>query len=117
MPREVLSDGRIFPIQRASSRSMWPWGKWIRWTFSPGETPSLPGYIDLDDGTASLNLALEVAEYFALNAEQAREIAKEVGQAVADWRQEAARLELTAAQIDRMESAFEHDDLRSVLAL
>lgn len=77
----------------------------------------LATYIDLDDGTASLNLALEVAEYFELDAEQAREIATEVGQAVADWRQEAARLELTAAQIDRMASAFEHDDLRSVLAL
>ena len=77
----------------------------------------LATYIDLDDGTASLNLALEVAEYFELDAEQAREIATEVGQAVADWRQEAARLELTAAQIDRMESAFEHDDLRSALAL
>ena len=77
----------------------------------------LATYIDLDDGTASLNLALEVAEYFELDAKQARKIATEVGQAVADWRKEAARLELTAAQIDRMESAFEHDDLRSVLAL
>ena len=77
----------------------------------------LATYIDLDDGTASLNLALAVAEYFELDAEQAREIAKEVGQAVADWRQEAARLGLNAAQIDRMESAFEHDDLRSALAL
>jgi serine/threonine-protein kinase HipA len=42
----------------------------------------LATYIDLDDGTASLNLALEVAEYFELDAEQAREIATEVGQAV-----------------------------------
>ena len=32
----------------------------------------LATYIDLDDGTASLNLALEVAEYFELDAEQAR---------------------------------------------
>ncbi len=77
----------------------------------------LATYIDLDDGTASLNLALEVAEYFELDPKQARKIATEVGQAVGDWRQEAAHLELTAAQIDRMESAFEHDDLRSVLAL
>ena len=77
----------------------------------------LATFIDLDDGTASMNLALEVAEYFELDPKQAREIATEVGQAVADWRQEAARLELTAAQIDRMESTFEHDDLRSVLAL
>ena len=77
----------------------------------------LATYIDLDDGTPSLNLALEVAEYFELDAEQAREIAKEVAQAVADWRPEAIRPELTAAQIDRMESAFEHEDLRFALAL
>lgn len=38
-------------------------------------------------------------------------IASEVGQAVAGWRQEAARRGLTAAAIDRMASAFEHEDL------
>lgn len=67
--------------------------------------------IDLDDGTASLDLALSVAEYFELDEPEARRIAFEVGQAVATWRQEATRHGLTAPQIDRMASAFEHESL------
>ena len=73
--------------------------------------------IDLEDGTASLKLALEVASYFELGTDQARTIATQVGKAVAAWRKEAGRLGLTAPEIDRMASAFEHDDLRAVLAL
>ena len=73
--------------------------------------------IDLDDSTASLDLALNVATYFELDDRQAREIAREVGQAVSGWREEAVRLGLASAQIDRMASAFEHDDLQAALAL
>ena len=51
--------------------------------------------IDLDDGTASLKLALEVAAYFELGTGEARQIAAEVGQAVARWRKVAAKLGLT----------------------
>jgi len=71
--------------------------------------------IDLDDGTASLDLALEVAEYFELTARQARAIANEVGQAVATWREQAARIGLTPAEIDRLASAFEHADLAAAV--
>lgn len=67
--------------------------------------------IDLDDGTASLDLAMDVAAYFELNADAARAIAAAVGQAVKTWRPEAARLGLAHAEIDRMASAFEHEDL------
>jgi serine/threonine-protein kinase HipA len=42
----------------------------------------------------------------------AREIAKQVGRAVSNWRDEAARHGLTKNEIDRMASAFEHEDLR-----
>ncbi len=73
--------------------------------------------INLDDGTASLELALTVAEYFGLNAERARAIAAEVGEAVADWRKEAAQLGLKGSEIDRMASAFEHGDLRQARSL
>lgn len=73
--------------------------------------------IDLDDGRASLELALQVAAYFELADDQAREIAAQVGQAVSGWREEAGRLGLTAGQIKRMASAFEHDDLRSALSM
>jgi len=72
--------------------------------------------IDFDDATASLKLALDVAGYFELTAGEAGQIAAEVGKAVATWRKVAARLGLTAAEIDRMASAFEHEDLKAALA-
>ena len=73
--------------------------------------------INLDDGLASLRLAFQVKDYFDLSDHQAREIAFEVGQAVAGWREEASRIGLTGVQINRMASAFEHEDLRLALAL
>ncbi len=71
--------------------------------------------IDLDDGSASLALAMSVAGYFELDAGKARAIAAEVGRAVAKWREEAARLGLTQTEIGRMASAFEHKDLNAAL--
>jgi serine/threonine-protein kinase HipA len=72
--------------------------------------------IDLENATASLELALEVAPYFELDSNGAHKIAGEVGQAVAKWRKEAAKLGLTAAEINRMASAFEHADLKAALS-
>jgi len=68
--------------------------------------------IDLEDTTASLKLAFEVAGYFELTPAEAKRIAGEVGKAVATWRRVAAKVGLTAVEIDRMASAFEHEDLR-----
>jgi serine/threonine-protein kinase HipA len=68
--------------------------------------------IDLDDPTASLPLALEVAEYFDLTQDGARQVAVEVGRAVRSWRGVADRLGIGRPEIERMASAFEHDDLR-----
>jgi serine/threonine-protein kinase HipA len=73
--------------------------------------------IDLDDGTASLSLALEVAAYFELGPDEARQIAAQVGRAVATWRKVAAKLGLAPGEIKRMASAFEHEDLKAALAL
>ena len=73
--------------------------------------------IDLDDRTASLKLALEVAGYFELGEAEAHKIAGQVGHAVATWRKQAAKLGLTPAAIDRMASAFEHEDLQAALKL
>ena len=67
--------------------------------------------IDLNDGTASLKLAYDVASYFELTAGDARAIAREAGQAVAAWRAEAKSLGLSNSEIERMASAFEHADL------
>lgn len=71
--------------------------------------------IDLEDGTASLKLAFDVASYFELAPAAAHQIADEVGQAVTMWRREAKDLGLTAAEIGRMASAFEHEDLKAAL--
>ena len=71
--------------------------------------------INEDDNTASLALAMEVAGYFELADAKAREIAADVGKAVSKWREEAALHNLTKNEIDRMASAFEHDDLKVAL--
>ena len=72
--------------------------------------------INEDDNTASLALAVEVAGYFDLDDGKARDIAKQVGKAVSKWRGEAARHGLAKSQIDRLSSAFEHEDLKAALA-
>ena len=73
--------------------------------------------IDLDYDTASLDLAMSVAGYFELSEDRARAIAAEVGMAVRTWRTEAARLGLKRADINRMTTAFEHEDLRAALSV
>ena len=67
--------------------------------------------IDIGDATASLELALSVAEYFELTQEEARRIAGEVGEPVSRWRNRAASFGLVPREIERMASAFEHSDL------
>lgn len=68
-----------------------------------------------DDSTASLHLAMEVAGYFELDTAKAKAISKEVAQPVAMWRKEATRYGLSRTEIDRMASAFEHEDLKKAL--
>lgn len=67
------------------------------------------------DGTASLDLALEVAGYFELEPPEARGIAAEVGKAVSHWRAGAERYGVRDAEIERMASAFVHDDLTQAI--
>ena len=71
--------------------------------------------IDDEDQTASLALALSVAEYFGLTQEEAQGIAGDVGRAVSKWRAEAARVGINKAECDRMETAFDHADLEMAL--
>ena len=71
--------------------------------------------IDLYDGTASLDLAYEVADEFGLDLNEARTIAKGVGEATRNWAREAARLGASKADIETMSSAFDHDDLKQSL--
>ena len=54
---------------------------------------------------------------FALTLAQARSVIKEVASVTATWRDTAKALGVHAAEIKRMASAFEHDDLKRALAL
>jgi serine/threonine-protein kinase HipA len=71
----------------------------------------LTTHISLDDGTCSIELALSQADLFGLNPSAAKAIVSEVGSAVAQWRTVARQVGQTESQIDRMASAFEHQDL------
>ena len=73
--------------------------------------------IDLDEGTCSLDLLEAASEYFALTLAQARAIIKEVAAATATWREVARATGARPAEINRMASAFEHEDLTRALAL
>lgn len=68
--------------------------------------------IDPDDPSASLELAFAAAGYFGIKAKDARSMARDVGTVVAGWRRYADEAGLGRAEIDRMASAFEHDDVR-----
>ncbi len=59
---------------------------------------------------------MSVAKYFGLDAAEARAIAKQVGKAVSTWRNEAAHHGVGKNEIDRMTSAFEHEDLKEALS-
>ena len=73
--------------------------------------------ITFDDATASLELAMEVAEYFDVDAPQARKIVAEVGESTGQWRSEAAKLGISKAEIERMASAFDHADLAAARSI
>ena len=73
--------------------------------------------IDLDEGTCSLDLVQSAAGFFSLGLPDARTIIKEVGTAVAKWRAVATEVGARPAKINRMASAFEHENLTQALAL
>lgn len=61
---------------------------------------------------ASFETVLESAAAFGLSIAEARAIGKQVASATARWRTVAKKHGLSTTRIERMESAFEHDDLR-----
>ncbi|MGA2128771.1 MAG: type II toxin-antitoxin system HipA family toxin [Xanthobacteraceae bacterium] len=73
--------------------------------------------IDETDGTASLDLAFEVARHFGVKPDKANIIVREVGTAVARWRQTAAATELAPKEIERMATAFEHEELSRAVSV
>lgn len=66
--------------------------------------------IDFGSNEASLDVALSVIADLRLSKERAGTIVKEVSAAASKWRAVAAFFKLSAAEIERMASAFEHAD-------
>lgn len=97
------------------------------WTLSPAydlnpvptdiKARVLTTNIDLDDGTCSLDLLEKASEFFALTLRQARAIIKEVAGVTATWRETARAVGARPTEINRMASAFEHDDLKRAQTL
>lgn len=73
--------------------------------------------IDLDEGTCSIDLLEAASEYFGLGLTAARGIIKDVAVVTATWRETAKEASARPAEITRMASAFEHDELKHALAL
>ncbi|HZT03214.1 MAG TPA: HipA domain-containing protein [Steroidobacteraceae bacterium] len=73
--------------------------------------------ITLDDATCDLDLVLSSAEYFSLALRDAKKVVSEVAKTTVKWREVAAEAGASNAEIQRMASAFEHDDLHRALAL
>jgi serine/threonine-protein kinase HipA len=88
------------------------------WSLSPafdlnpnpeGSAKQLATAIDNNNATASLATALEVAGLFRISETQARAIVAEVFAATERWRDAARRTGLGGQQLERLESAFEHE--------
>ncbi len=71
--------------------------------------------ISLDEGTCSIELARESAGYFGLAQANADSIIREVAAATEQWKTVAAALHVKPSEIERMETAFDHDELRLAL--
>ncbi len=69
--------------------------------------------IDLADDTASISIALSVADYFRLSAEEANDIVAYVQAAVSNWARVARQRGLSSQEIDAMSWAFDAHSARA----
>jgi serine/threonine-protein kinase HipA len=83
---------------------------------SPGDK-HLSTAIDYNATEARIDLVVDVAGFFRLDALQARTILADVFDAVARWRAAAHDANVAAAEIDRMARAFEHRETERARAL
>jgi serine/threonine-protein kinase HipA len=63
--------------------------------------------ISQNDNSLSLDLALEVAEYFRLKKDEAEKIINDIGNKVSDWKIIAGKYDIPKAEQLRMEKAFQ----------
>ncbi len=69
--------------------------------------------IDLGDDTASVSLALSVADYFRLSAEEAKEVIAHVQTAVSHWAPVARQYGLSSPEVTAMSWAFDAHSARA----
>ena len=94
------------------------------WTLSPAydvnPVPNGPRIlstrIDFDDGTASIDLLRSVAEFF-MPLVRADQVIADCAGVTRRWAEFACRRKAPSAEIKRMRTAFEHDDLARGLSL
>lgn len=73
--------------------------------------------IDLEEATCSIELLESAAGFFALSLADARSILRNVAEVTSTWCSVARDVGASTAEMDRMASAFEHDDLRKAQSL
>lgn len=84
----------------------------------PGPGPRrLSTAIDYESDAARLDLLIDVAEYFRLDAAAARRTVAEVGAATSEWHSVARGAGIERAEIERMASAFEHEQVEAARVL
>lgn len=71
--------------------------------------------INLDEGTCSVELLQETAEFFGLKPQSARTVIREVADVTRTWQVVAVEVGASRAEITRMASAFEHEELQKAL--
>jgi len=73
--------------------------------------------IDGEDATCSTELLRESAPFYGLDDGKARHILGEVARVTQTWRKVAGQFGESIAAVERMASAFEHDELDKALAI
>lgn len=68
-----------------------------------------------DDRSATMDLVYPAATHFGISPPDAKDIARQVANAAAQWRHVARELGASSHECDRMASAFEHEDLRAAM--
>jgi serine/threonine-protein kinase HipA len=67
--------------------------------------------IDDRDNSASFDLTIEVGDYFGLDEDDMREVVTGLVNSISTWRDEARRIGISTEEINRMATAFEHDEM------
>ena len=67
--------------------------------------------IDDQDNSASFDLTVEVGDYFGLVEDDMRAVVTDLVNSISTWRDEAKRIGVSTEEINRMATAFEHDEM------